>query len=65
MLGFLEILFGVLLVFAPAAIVPAVIPIVAIYAVVLGVILLVLSFRLRSHNNQADTTPASSKKQHA
>ena len=65
MLGFLEIMFGVLLIFAPAAIVPAVIPIVAIYAVVLGIILLVLAFRLRSHNSQTDTTSPSTKKQHA
>jgi uncharacterized membrane protein HdeD (DUF308 family) len=53
--GLLSLLFGVFLIFAPGAGILALLTIIAAYAVVFGVMLIILGFRLRGHGNQGQT----------
>ena len=63
--GALSLLFGVLLlIMNPADGILALVTIMAVYAIVFGVMFLFLAFRLRSQN-QSHTTPSSSTQQHA
>jgi uncharacterized membrane protein HdeD (DUF308 family) len=56
--GLLSVVFGFFLVIAPGAGALALITIIAAYAIVFGVFLLLLAFRLRGHN-QGQSTPTS------
>src|SRR5690348_15854359 len=58
--GVLSLVFGILLlVMNPANGILAIVTIVAAYAIVFGVSMLFLAFRLRAHNDQSHTTPTS------
>jgi uncharacterized membrane protein HdeD (DUF308 family) len=57
--GLLSVIFGIFLILAPGAGILTLVTIVAAYAIVFGVFLLLLAFRLRGHNNQSHTTPTS------
>jgi uncharacterized membrane protein HdeD (DUF308 family) len=50
--GLLSLLFGVFLIFAPGAGILALLTIIAAYAIVFGVMLIILAFRLRGHGSQ-------------
>jgi uncharacterized membrane protein HdeD (DUF308 family) len=64
--GVLSLVFGILLlIMNPAQGIMALVTIVAAYAIVFGVMLLFLAFRLRSHSDQSHTTPSSTTQQHA
>lgn len=62
--GALSVVFGIFLVIAPGPGVLALITIIAAYAIVFGVMLLFLAFRLRGHSGQS-TTASSTTQQHA
>jgi uncharacterized membrane protein HdeD (DUF308 family) len=62
--GALSVVFGIFLVIAPGPGVLALITIIAAYAIVFGVMLLFLAFRLRGHSEQS-TTASSTTQQHA
>lgn len=55
--GLLSLLFGIALVVAPGAGALAVVWIIALYAIVLGVLLIVFGLRLRSHARRAEWRP--------
>ncbi len=53
--GLLSVIFGVLLIINPGGGILALLALVAIYAIIFGVITLVLAFRLRGMGDQSDT----------
>jgi uncharacterized membrane protein HdeD (DUF308 family) len=64
--GVLSLLFGILLlIMNPVDGILALVTITAAYAIVFGVMVLFLAFRLRSHSDQSHTTPSSTTQQHA